>query len=390
MRRKTASTHALWLLAIFFVALNLRPVITSVGPLFTVILDDLQSTNTKVSLLTSIPVFCMGLFAPLAFPLTKRMPKSIMPLLLALISAATLLRMISTTYSMLFITSFVAGFAIAIIGPIMNARIQAKFKERTASALGVYSFGIGVGATLSASFSYAIYEKTSWGFALGSWGVLGVIAFILWLFIADDEIEQQQQQLQEVGRNPWKQREAWLILVFFGLQTALFFSFMTWLSPLAVAQGFTLAEAGLLLMAFSGIQMIGNLVIPWLVERFPKPIYWLFGLSFFALIGLLLFATTTGIWLWLGVLLIGLMLSGMFPLGLLLPLNAARNHTEANTWSSMVLSGGFMLSAVLPLLIGVVIDQTGKTYFAYIIFIVIIVVMHIIIALLAKEQKQAA
>ena len=68
MKRKTTPSQLLWLIAIFFVAVNLRPIITSIGPLFNVLLDELPSTNTKVSLLTSIPVFCMGLFAPLAFP----------------------------------------------------------------------------------------------------------------------------------------------------------------------------------------------------------------------------------------------------------------------------------------------------------------------------------
>lgn len=383
MKQKTA----LWLLAIFFVALNLRPVITSIGPLFTVLLEDLESTNTKISLLTSIPVFCMGLFAPFALPLTKRMPTMIMPLLLALISVSTLVRMVTTAYSVLFFTSFLAGFAIAIIGPIMNVRIQAKFKERTASALGVYSFGIGVGATLSASFSYVIYQYTSVNFALGVWGIAGIIALMLWLFVAKDEVVVSEQH-EQVGRNPWQQKEAWLILVFFGLQTALFFSFMTWLSPLAVAKGFSQQEAGYLLMAFSGIQMIGNLVIPWLVERFAKPIHWLFGLSVFTLLGVLVVALTYGIALWLGVLVIGLTLSGLFPLGLLLPLTAARNHTEATTWSSMVLSGGFMLSALLPFIIGMVIDQTANERFAYPIFTAIIILMLGVITWLAHVQKQ--
>ncbi|HJH10548.1 MAG TPA: MFS transporter [Metalysinibacillus jejuensis] len=386
MKRKTTPSQLLWLIAIFFVAVNLRPIITSIGPLFNVLLDELPSTNTKVSLLTSIPVFCMGLFAPLAFPLTRKFPTIIMPMLLAMIAIATILRAILPTYSILLLTSFIAGTAIAIIGPIMNARIKAQFKERTASALGVYSFGIGVGATLSASFSFAIYEQTSWSIALGSWGVLGIIAVVLWVAIAGEETLTQIAP-QETARNPWRQKEAWLILLFFGLQTALFFSFMTWLSPLAVAQGFSLQEAGYLLMAFSAIQMLGNLAIPWLVERYFTPIIWLTFLSSLTLIGLLLFALTSGVWLWLGVLLIGLMLSGLFPLGLLLPLNAAKNDTEANTWSSMVLSGGFMLSAILPLLIGLVIDQTNQPSLAYVIFGSIIIIMQLIIWALSRTTK---
>ncbi|PIC69420.1 hypothetical protein CSV77_14110 [Sporosarcina sp. P16b] len=64
MRSKT--TQGLLLLAIFIVALNLRPAITSIGPMLDIIRDDLLLSNTEVSLLTVIPVICMGVFAMLA------------------------------------------------------------------------------------------------------------------------------------------------------------------------------------------------------------------------------------------------------------------------------------------------------------------------------------
>ena len=61
------------LAAIFFVSLNLRPSVTSVGPLLNTITNELSISSTQVSLLTSIPVFCMGLFAPLAVPFQKKL-----------------------------------------------------------------------------------------------------------------------------------------------------------------------------------------------------------------------------------------------------------------------------------------------------------------------------
>ena len=54
------------LIAIFLIALNLRPAVTSIGPLLDTIRNDLNLTNSEVSLLTAVPVICMGLFAPLA------------------------------------------------------------------------------------------------------------------------------------------------------------------------------------------------------------------------------------------------------------------------------------------------------------------------------------
>ncbi len=56
----------------FLVALNMRPAVTAIGPLFTILMESLHVSNTQMSLLTSIPVFCMGLFAPVAVPLQKK------------------------------------------------------------------------------------------------------------------------------------------------------------------------------------------------------------------------------------------------------------------------------------------------------------------------------
>ena len=60
-------------ISIFFVALNMRPAVTGIGPLFNVLMTSLHVSNTSMSFLTAIPVFCMGLFAPLAVPLQRKM-----------------------------------------------------------------------------------------------------------------------------------------------------------------------------------------------------------------------------------------------------------------------------------------------------------------------------
>ena len=145
--------------SIFFVALNMRPAVTAMGPLFNVLMDSLHVSNTQMSLLTSIPVFCMGLFAPVAVPLQKRLgTKFAIALLLTLIALANGLRLLKESYVLLVGTSFAAGFAIAIIGPMLNAFIKEKFPNRFTTIVGVYSFGIGTGATLSAALTVSFYN----------------------------------------------------------------------------------------------------------------------------------------------------------------------------------------------------------------------------------------
>src|SRR6185295_11704985 len=66
--RRPASTLA----GLFFVALTLRPQIVGVGPLLPDIQHSLHTTHAVVGLLATIPVLCMGLFAPPAAYLSAR------------------------------------------------------------------------------------------------------------------------------------------------------------------------------------------------------------------------------------------------------------------------------------------------------------------------------
>lgn len=362
MKQKT--TYGLFaLVAIFFVSINLRPAVTSIGPLLNTIADDLTVSSTQMSLLTSIPVFCMGLFASLAMPMTKRFGDRLaIALLIALIGVATIVRIFVPTYGALLVTSFFAGVGIAAIAPMMSGFIKKHFPQKTASVIGLHSFGIGFGATISAGFTTVFFDwSNGWAFALGIWGVLAVVAIVIWLMAVKKEpkLTLVREEAAAVGRNPWKTKRAWILLLFFGVQTSLFFSMTTWLAPIAQEAGFSIAAAGTVLTVMTIVQLFGNLTIPALLEKYPNRMTWIVSLTAVALVGGVLLLIGGTAFIWIGAMLIGLAMSGLFPIGILLPLDDARNDEEANTWSSMVMSGGFMMSAMIPLVIGVLYDVTG-------------------------------
>ncbi|KEK13347.1 MFS transporter [Lysinibacillus fusiformis] len=361
-------------ISLFFVALNMRPAVTGIGPLYNVLMTNLQVSNTSMSYLTSIPVFCMGLFAPIAVPFQRKLgTKLAIVLLMVILIFANGLRFFQESYLLLVVTSFAAGLAIAMIGPILNAFIKKKFPQRFTIVIGIYSFGIGVGATLSAALTVSFYQyfDNQWTVALGMWALLAMVALILWSWAIPKEQGRDGEELakNEPARNPWVTGRAWSILLYFGLQTSLFFSMMSWLTPLLQDKGMTLKEASMMLTFMSIVQMIGNIAVPMLMEKWTNRLAWVVALGCLGLIGFTLLWLFSGIYLWLAVWVIGIVLSGLFPIGLLLPLDEARNDQEANSWSSMVFSGGFMLSAIIPVLIGVCYDMTGNHTWTYVIFL---------------------
>lgn len=388
MKQKSNRNRLLILVAIFLVSINLRPSVTSIGPILSTISEALNVTSTQMSLLTSIPVFCMGLFAPLAVPLQKKFRyKWTIISLLALIGIATATRIVFSSYSALLFTSFLSGFAIAIISPMVNAYIKEKFPTKMEPVIGVYSFAIGFGATLSSGFTGIFYEsfEGNWALALGVWGTLAVIAMVSWIVAVDSrDTKQYTEETREFARNPWKDKLAWTIMIYFGLQTSLFFSLTTWLVSIAEEMGMGLLTAGSVLTVMTIVQLVGNILIPSLINKFPSRIMWLHALIFIGLFGTVFFFVNA---IWVGAIVYGAVLSGLFPIGLMLPLDEAKNNREANEWSSMVLSGGFMMSAILPLIIGYVFDMTGEHFMTKIIFIILFVLMSISIFVMQKMKK---
>lgn len=387
---KQQTTYGLFaLVAIFFVSINLRPAVTSVGPLLNTIADDLAVSSTQMSLLTSIPVFCMGLFASLAMPMTKRFGDRLaIVLLVAVIGVATLVRIFVPTYGALVVTSFFAGVGIAAIAPIMSGFIKKHFPQKTASVIGLHSFGIGFGATISAGFTTVFYDwSNGWAFALGIWGVLAAVAIVIWMMAVKKEptLTLVRQEAAAQGRNPWKTKRAWMLLLFFGVQTSLFFSMTTWLAPIAQEAGFSVQAAGTVLTVMTIVQLVGNLTIPAMLEKYPNRMTWIVCLTAVALVGGVLLLIGGTAFIWIGAMLIGLAMSGLFPIGILLPLDDARNDEEANTWSSMVMSGGFMMSAIIPLVIGVLYDMTGTHTTSVWMMVIQIVLLFALVPLMKQK-----
>ncbi|TWT25735.1 CynX/NimT family MFS transporter [Planomicrobium sp. CPCC 101110] len=384
------SALGLMVAAIFLISLNLRPAISSIGPLLETIRSDLELTNSEVSLLTSIPVFCMGLFAPFAVWVNRKFGiKSGITILLAAIGLSTLLRGLVPSYTVLFISSFFIGLSIAVIGPLLSAMIKRNFPTRTAPLIGVYSFGLGFGATLAAGLTGIFYAGAGWPFALAVWSLLAIAAISLWLRVNPPEQQAGKEEMGEVpaARSPWKSRRAWLMLIFFAFQSSLFFSAITWLAPIAIDKGLSVLAAGAVLTLMSAVQLLGNLSIPLLLERFPGRLLWI-GLSLAAgAAGTILLLAGGTASVWIAAALLGLMLGGLFPLALLMPLDENTSAEGVNSWTAMIQTGGYLVSSVMPFAIGVLYDHYATHSITLALFLGFIAILGIFAFLLYQKRQ---
>ncbi len=356
--------------------------------------EQLSLSNVQVTLLTAIPVVSMGVFATLA-PIFNRLfgIKRTIYIMLSLIGIMTGLRGVLSGFPILISTAFIIGISIAIIGPLLSAMIKQYFPDRAASVIGVYSFGMGVGSAASAGLTGFFYETTnSYFFALSIWAILAFVGLISWFFMMKENIDVRQTdpvpvKIKRIGKSPWRTGKAWMFLLFFGLQSVCIFSIITWLAPIAIASGMTLLQAGTLLSVMTTVQIFLNILLPLLMEKFPARMFWINTMLVSGLLATILFWTGIHPLMWVGAVVMGIPLGGLFPVALLLPLDETDTPNETNSWTAMMQTGGFIIGGLLPLLIAYVYDWSSNHTYTFIILSTMYLMMFVLTVMIGNKKE---
>lgn len=380
----------LYILALFFVSINLRIGITSISPLLETIRQDLNISNFSVSFLTAIPVFCMGTFALMTGKVIKKYgaEKAIMACLI-LIGFATCMRAFTSSISTLFASSLFIGIGIALAGPLLSGFIKEKFPTKIGLMIGIYSVGMGTGASLSAGLAIPLQHvlKDDWNIALAFWGVLTIIAIIFWYPVMK---RKKNTSTQDKKNNslPLRNKKAWLFTIFFGLQSGIFYSITTWLAPANQSMGVSSEQAGTLITVFTVVQMICSFLIPTLADIYKNRALWLLGSICFVLVGLslMIYPLTTP---WIPSILLGIGLGGVFPLALMLPLYETKTSEDASAWTAMMQSGGYIMGGFIPVLAGIARDYFDGYTQVFIIMVLLSLILFILTLVMNKKKVEA-
>lgn len=362
-----------YLAALFLAALNLRPIITSVASMMSMIQSDLGVSALTASLLTTLPVLCMGVFAPVATKLSRRFGlERTLFFSIFLITIATGLRGTSQTVTILLMTAFAGGVGISFAGPLLSSFIK-KYFPKSPGIVSVYSISMTVGAALASGLTIPIYLRSEHNLplALSCWAILGVIAMILWLGLARQN--QQADHADVPLRLPLRNKKAIQFTLFFGFMSSMFYSLTAWISPIALDFGNSPQYAAMLLTIFTLIQIPVALLVPNIVNRLGKPKLFLILCSLSELIGLIFLLFPMPILP--AVIFLGIGAGGLFPLALMLPIIETRTPEEAGTWSAMSQMGGYVMGGFGPFLIGLIFDISGHFQAAIVAMLAIVMLM---------------
>ncbi|WP_442109413.1 CynX/NimT family MFS transporter [Pseudomonas sp. NUPR-001] len=349
----------LLLLGLLLVALNLRPALSSMAPLLSLVSESLGLSASQAGLLTTLPVLCLGLFAPLAPILARRFgsERVILGILLTLAAGIAVRSAFGSTG--VFVGSIMAGASIGVIGVLLPGIVKRDFPRHAGTLTGVYTMALCLGAAVAAGATVPLSEHfgDSWSWGLGFWLIPAVLAALIWLPQARQGhgAHHVAYRVRGLLRDPL----AWQVTLYMGLQSSLAYIVFGWLPSILIGRGLTPTQAGLVLSGSVIVQLISSLSAPWLATRGKDQRLAIVVVMLLALAGLFgcLYAPLDGLWGWAIVL--GLGQGGTFALALtLIVLRSSDAHVAANL-SSMAQGVGYTLASMGPFAVGLVHDLTG-------------------------------
>ncbi|WP_111412037.1 MFS transporter [Billgrantia lactosivorans] len=379
----------LFLLLMVLVGLNLRPALSSLAPLLLRIQADTGLTPLAIGALTTLPVLCLGVFAPLAPWLAKRMgPERTLALALGVLIVGLLLRGLPALAS-LFGGTLLVGAAIGIAGTLLPALVKRELPGGADLMTGVYTMALCLGGALGAGLSIPLADLLgNWRFSLVSWGLLAALALLAWLTL----MPRTPRALATAPaggsmRELLGQPLAWQVMLLMGTQSSLAYIVFGWLPTLLQTRGYSEAEAGWLMAASVMVQLISALGAPWLARfgRDQRPALLLVLGCVGAGLWLLLQAAAN--WRWPGVVLLGLGQGGSFSLALTLIVLRTANSRLAGKLSGLAQGGGYTLAAMGPLAVGMLLQfDVGTPAITFV--LLLIVALAIAFALLAGRNRR--
>lgn len=353
----------LLLIVIIIISLNLRPAITSVGPLIGEIRLDTGLSNSLLGLLTTLPVLAFGLFSVMTPLLTRKIgTEGTMAVALLLLTGGILLRVIPV-HTALFAGTLILGIGIALGNVLLPGIIKKQFPKRTGVLTGTYSAMFGLGAAIASGISVplSVGAGFGWRWALGVWAIASFIALAVWL-------PQMKVNLPVVNRKSFREslqhlgqsKLAWMVAVFVGLQSLTYYTLITWLPEILIERSMSPADAGWILALMQGVGVLSTFAIPaWASGRKRQrlPVLVIVIPELIALIGLMA-GPLSFAWFWVSI--IGFCLGGSFGLALLFIVLRSRDSNSANELSGMSQSVGYTIAATGPVIFGGLFDLAGN------------------------------
>lgn len=373
------SKHPYFLVAtIIILGLCLRIPILSVSPLMDTITHELNLSAASAGWLSTIPVLCFGTVALAAPTLTRRWGMDTILLAMFVLLLFGLLVRTLEPISLLFGGTVLVGAGIAVANVIMPGFIKREAPNRVGPMTAIYSASISASGAIGAGLTIPIMNAFDLDWRGGMrWPaaivMIGVLVLIPW------QLSSRSGRHIRGGHgaraNLWRNRVAWFVTLYMGMQSFLFFSANAWLPTYLISEGMDEQTAGFMLGLSPLAGVAGSFIAPLLLNR-RRDQQWLIWLSsalcVVGLVGMIL-TPMTGTVVW--VLLFGFGSGMTLSLALsFIGLRTPDSHYAADL-SMMAQASGYMIAAIGPIGIGAAHDIFGNWQLPFVLILASTVIL---------------
>ncbi len=389
----TTRGASVWLLvtAVLLTAAALRSPITGVGAIIGEIEASTGLSHTMSGMLTTLPLIAFAVFALAAPGLSTRlgMERTLFCSML-LMTGGILVRALPSVAA-LFAGTALIGIGIAVCNVLLPGLIKRDFPQQVGLMTSLFTTCLTFWAAISSGISVPLSQgPLGWRGALTIWAVLTAIGTLVWLPLlsrrtadsggkdldatannrsssltaAEPAAPTGRQSGQgEANRPPrgiWRSRVAWLVTIFMGFQSILFYISISWLPDILQERGMSAEQAGWMLSLMQLISMAGSFLMPLLAARSDSQKWLTAATAALCVIGF------GGIWAGpvslaaLFILLLGVGSGSTFGLAIVFFSLRSRTTEQANALSGMAQSVGYVLAAFGPTLFGYLHDLSGS------------------------------
>ncbi|WP_342479010.1 MFS transporter [Paenibacillus sp. FSL H7-0350] len=351
------------IIGIIFIAANLRAPLTSVGPLVSLIRDNVNISNTLAGLITTVPLIAFALLSPFVPKLGHKYGiERIILISLIFLVIGIAVRSLSGAAT-LYVGTAILGFAITICNVLLPSLIKREFPQQMGIMTGVYSVSMNLCGAIASGISIplAVGAGMNWQGALGVWGILSFISILFWIPLLKTPTKPAIIS-NSTGNNHqvkiWRSPLAWQVTLFMGIQSAVFYVLVAWLPEILKEQGISSSQSGWFLSVMIMASLPFAFIVPVMAGRMANQRSLVVITTILLLIGTLglLYSSIQLLLLWVIILGIG----AGFAFGLSMMFFGLRTQSahQAAELSGMAQSIGYLLAATGPALIGYLHDAT--------------------------------
>jgi MFS transporter, CP family, cyanate transporter len=322
--------------------------------------DDLDAAHAVVGLLATIPILCMGLCAPLATRLARRVGiRSGMAVALGLIGCFGVVRAVVPGAWLVVLLTLPVGIGMGLGNALAPLAVKEQIPDRPATATGVYTTGMQIGSAVSAAVAVPLAAALGgWRFALATFSLVACGLLLAWGWLTRGRPSHVPPQTP-MPRLPWRSRTAWLLVAIFALMGSSYYGLNAWLADAYGERGWSDAEGGALIAMMHLTAIPASFLIPWLSERSGGRRPYLVAMSLVFLVGGFGLVALPGLaYGW--ALVTGIAQGAMFALVMTLPLDLEERGDRVGGLVGLMLGLGYTLSATSPFLLGAVRDASDS------------------------------